>query len=108
MTGRTSVELALIAAALARNALRMDAAHTRGELAQAERDQQTLMADLDRAELELVTRALAGYVVELADALAKKSGYPQGAEQILEQAAHHLAALAAQNPPNVGEQRRND
>ncbi|MGH3482927.1 MAG: hypothetical protein ACRDPQ_06785, partial [Nocardioidaceae bacterium] len=70
MTGKTSHELALVAAALARNALRMDDARTRDELAQAECDQETLMADLDRAELELVTRALAGYVVEVADALA--------------------------------------
>lgn len=104
MTGRTSVELALVAAALARNALRMDDAHTRDELVQAERDQETLMADLDRVELELVTRALAGYVVEIADAFAKKAGHPQSAERILEQAAHHLAALVAENPPDVGDE----
>ncbi|MGH3477934.1 MAG: hypothetical protein ACRDQD_13970 [Nocardioidaceae bacterium] len=104
MTGRTSAELALVATALARNALRMDDAHTGDDLAQAERDQETLMADLDRAELELVTRALAGYVVEIADALAKKAGHPQSAERILEQAAHHLAALVAENPPDVGDE----
>ena len=62
------------------------------------------MADLDRAELELVTRALAGYVVEIADALAKKAGHPQSAERILEQAAHHLAALVAEIPPDVGDE----
>jgi len=101
MTGRSSHELALVAAALARNTLRMDDAHTGDERAQAERDQQTLMVDLDRPELELVTQALAGYVVELADALAKKAGHPQSAERILEQAAHHIAALAAENPPDV-------
>jgi hypothetical protein len=108
MTGRTSLELALVATALAQNALRIDDAHTSDELAQAERDQETLMADLDRVELELVTRALAGYVGEIADALAKKAGHPQGAERILEETAARLASRAAEIPPDVGEQRGRD
>jgi hypothetical protein len=97
MTGRTIHELALVAAALARNALREDDARTGRELAQVERDQQLLMADLDRAELELVTGALAAYVAEIAEALGKKAGQ-QIAGRILEQAIQRSAALAAENP----------
>lgn len=107
MTGRTIHELALVAAALARNALREDDARTRRELAQVERDQQLLMADLDRAELELVTGALAAYVAEIAEALGKKAGH-QIAARILEQAIQRSAALAAENPPEADDQNERD
>ena len=70
---------------------------------QIARDQQTLTADLDRRELELVTRILAAIVAEIAHQAAKEAGW-QSAERVLDRMVRRFAAEAAKNPPGIGEQ----
>ncbi|MGH3117524.1 MAG: hypothetical protein ACRDP9_25840 [Kribbellaceae bacterium] len=98
MTDRTRLELALVAAALARHALRIDDKHTRDE---ARREQHTLLADLDRDELAVVALDLADIVAEVTEGFAKaRSG---SAERLLERIVQRVAAEAA-NRPDVGDQ----
>lgn len=106
MTDRPIHELAQVAAALARNALRIHDAHTKEERTQAAHDQQTLMADLDRAELEVVAQGLAALVAEVTEAFAKaRAG---SAQRLLERIVQRFAAEAAKEPPDVGDHGGND
>jgi hypothetical protein len=96
MTDRTLPELAQVAAAMARHALRIDpsaAESAQEEQAQAALDQGTLMADLDRAELEIVARGLAALLAEMTDQLAKATG--ASAERLLDRFVRRFAAEAA-------------
>ena len=93
MTGLSAHDQTLTILGLARCGLRLIDADTRQQLIDARRDQQALMGDLSRSDLEHITAGLGTIAAGLADTLCEYTA--DDPEELLKRLVHPVVDAAA-------------